>query len=186
MGRAFEDAWSILKAPLDVDSINFDNVNSKTNPVAFFDDPERNERIPMWINTFASPSPVVIGMGDRGKHLWEPDPNYPLETEAEKRGHSLAEALLYERGMQNPNVYWPYVRRGYGTSLYDLAAYYRASQGKVVRPSRDQTEEGRALWEQQIYNQIPPHEQYELEPSIDSQEMRMTDWPDDFHWRPTV
>ncbi len=185
MSEAFHQAWVLLKAPLDVDSINFDNINSKTEPVAFFDDAERNERIPMWLNT--KQGLTWLGMGDRGNYLWEPHPDDPSWLEPEKRVYPIATASLYDHGMQNPNVYWPYYRRGYGTSLYDLAAYYRASQGRVVKPSKMQSEEGRGLWEQQITNQIPRHDwpKFAVQ-GIDSQDYRHTDWPEDFHWRPTV
>ena len=68
--RAFDTAWDLMKAPLDVGSIDYEHkLDNMQKPVAFFDDPKTGERVPMFVG-FGGNHYVRVGR-DNPDDIWQ-------------------------------------------------------------------------------------------------------------------
>lgn len=169
---AFETAWELMKAPLDVDSIDYDPAHTDpTKPIAYFDDPKSGERLPMFSRKFGN---QYIRIGDRDN----PRATAKLDTGGVAIGERDTHANLH------PKVGEKYRERGYATAMYDLVAHLlqqAGGEGKLW-PFHVQSPAAKAMWENlQLGSRMPPHSE------LDSDNYHIiTDYPESIYWRPTV
>ena len=176
--RAFDTAWDLLKAPLDVGSIDYEHkLEDMQTPVAFFDDPVTGERVPMFVNKLGNHY-VRVGR-DNPNDVWDARAKAKLDT----GGRNIAEGKVPYATM-HPDTKEEFRRRGYATSMYDLIAYLLSHHGGgELGPSDVQTQEGRDFWQ----NTQMGGEEYPAE--FDRLYLGAPGWvepPEDLIWRPTV
>ena len=133
---AFDTVWDLLKMPIVPHS--FKELPSDGNKrrvfTALFEDPETEERLPMEghydskSNEYPDPPFIESKIGARSGSGFE------------KVGSSPFFLATY------PGTQPEHQRKGYATSVYDLAAAIAHRVGGRIAPSRFQTDEGKALW----------------------------------------
>lgn len=168
---AFNTAWDLMKAPLDVDSIDYDPTHADpTKPIAYFDDPISGERVPMFSRKFGN---QYIRIGDRDNQR----AGAKLDTGGRTIGEQDTHANIH------PEVNEEYRERGYATAMYDLVAHLlqqAGGEGKLW-PFEVQSSEAKEMWQNKQLGGREVHS--ELDP--DGIHIR-TDWPQNLYWRPTV
>lgn len=157
---AFDTAWSVVKAPLIVDSVNPQNVewsSTKTppEPVARFLDPVTGEEHPMTAKVIGENVHVAI----RGPGPWTPRGHRTGREEIDRAEATFnrPSAPLHEPSQVfssgGTSTWGPYRNRGYMTAIYDLAAILadRGALGLMrrVAPSTLQSLDGMRFWEGQ-------------------------------------
>jgi len=180
---AFDTAWSVLKAPLLPDTIDWSNVGTK-RPVATFLDPITEEELDMRIRPFYHEVDATI------EHKEPPGQDLPYDISHRSQANFDRIDLDYENFIRNtplntnsvsselePYLEWEgdfvsrgtdtderYRRRGYASALYDLMALYAERHNLRLRPSFEQTDEGRAFWRGAGYEgkeqQLPNYTRY--------------------------
>ena len=168
---AFNTAWDLMKAPLDVDSIDYDPTHADpTKPIAYCDDPISGERVPMFSRKFGN---QYIRIGDRD--------NQRAGAKLDTGGRTIGERDTHAN--IHPEVNEEYRERGYATAMYDLVAHLlqqAGGEGKLW-PFEVQSSEAKEMWQNKQLGGREVHS--ELDP--DGIHIR-TDWPQNLYWRPTV
>ena len=175
--RAFDTAWGLMKAPLDVGSIDYEHkLDNMQKPVAFFDDPKTGERVPMFVGKGGNHY-VRVGR-DNPNDVWDARAKAKLDT----GGRNIAEGKV-PYAVMHPDTEEEFRRRGYATSMYDLIAYLLSHHGGgELGPSDVQTKAGARFW-QELQNM---GEEYPQEFGLTDDQSGMVDPPEDLIWRPTV
>jgi len=181
---AFETAWQLMKAPLDVGSIDYDFKNveeinpystknpTESKPIAYFDDPKSGERLPIFSTKAGSNQYIQIG--DKNN----PRSRADIDTGGVIIGERDTHANLH------PHVSEEYRQRGYATAMYDLVAHLLQQsdfKGKLY-PFHVQSPAAKAMWENlQLGSRMPPHSDLHT----DNYHI-VTHYPESIYWRPTV
>jgi hypothetical protein len=171
MSKAFDTAWKLMKAPLDVGSIDYDPAHpDPTKPIAYFDDPKSGERVPMFSRKFGN---QYIRIGDRE--------NKRAEAKLDTGGKTIGEEHTHAN--IHPKVNEEYRERGYATAMYDLVAHLlqQAGTGGELWPFYVQSPEAKEMWQNKQLGGREIHSN--LDP--DGKHIQ-TDWPENLYWRPTV
>ena len=173
MSSAFDKAWSLLKAPLDLDSIREvgrqppGNYSPYTEYEADFIHPDTGLKMPMKATyqprgndlpniktggTWDRRSWIKANLGGKGTR---DDQHYAwAAVEDTKDGPYTANVL---------NSAWNGRRKGRGTALYDLIArIIHMNTDKHLSPSDSLKPMGRAMWNAQAPDGVWPHDEVRI------------------------
>jgi len=139
----FDQAWALLKAPLDYDSI--EQVGEKEYNANFVH-PDTGEIHPMVAQDF--------GLGYESG-IYRPGQKPKLTQGSVLNDNHLSHLVLAGGGEDEKDYAWgvktnpPHRRQGMATALYDMNANIQSREGDtVIVPAWDQSLEGRRLWNQ--------------------------------------
>jgi len=164
----FEQAWALLKMPLDYDSI--EQVGDKQYHANFIH-PETGEVFPMVASDF--------GLGYESG-IYRPGQRPELTQGSVMTSDALSHLVLtggdrdYAWGTKTEPSHR---RMGMASALYDLSANIRDEEdGAVIIPSFDRSSQGKELWGRYEKEGHWPRNQYEKERMLRNHREREAEW----------
>jgi len=156
---AFDSAWEIMKAPLDLDSIKpfmysaEDAEQEKRMHVADFVDPDNQQRYPMVISTpsyshdfnvdIDFPPDQEAGFDETiGRHIGNSNVHYHEDHEPSDPEFAMQYPPNRSIVGVSPYIAEPYRRKGMAQAIYDLVR----ELGYRIKPSSNLSDGGEGLW----------------------------------------